>query len=293
MKGKIVWLVLGAMVIILVIIGMNYSKTPTTSSEEKFQVVATLFPTYDWVKQIGGDKVEVSLLLTGGAGAHDVSFNPQAAIQLSKADLLVMNGAGLETYLDTTQLASENPDLAIIKMETAITDGIKFNPHIWLSPEQAIKQASLIQQSLMNLDPENAEYYQIHGDTYLVELKNLDATYSSNINEFSQRSFIAFHNAMPYVARDYELEQIAVIEDFPGTAPSPKDIVDLHTIITETGVNIIFTEPQFSSQVAQTLAMDTGAKLAEFDTLETADPEKETYISKMNTNLANMNAVMR
>lgn len=307
MKAKVGLLVAcGILLIIVIVVGLKYSNKPVVSSSDKVQVVATLFPMYDWVKQIGGDKVEVSLLLSGGAGAHDVSFTPQAAIQLSQADLLIMNGAGLETYLDTAELENGNSNLTIIKMDSAITDGIeldeeekeehplsRFNPHIWLSPEQVIKQARLIQQTLITIDPDNTAYYQEQGQKYLTELAALDAKYTSTTAEFSQKSFIAFHDAMPYVARDYGLEQIAVIEDFPGTAPSPQDIVNLHSIITNTGVNIIFTEPQFSPQVAQTLAADTGAKLAEFDTLETADPEKDTYISKMTTNLANMESVMR
>lgn len=307
MKTKVGVLIAGGILLILVIlVGIKYSNKPVVSSSDKIQVVATLFPMYDWAKQIGGDKVEVSLLLSGGAGAHDVSFTPQAAIQLSQADMLIMNGAGLETYLDIEELEKENPDLTIIKMDSVITDGIEldeeekeehplsqFNPHFWLSPEQVITQARLIQQTLTTLDPDNAEYYQEQGQKYLAELGALDAQYTLTTAGFSQKSFIAFHDAMPYVARDYGLEQIAVIEDFPGTAPSPQDIVDLHAIITETGVNIIFTEPQFSPQVAQTLAADTGAKLAEFDTLETADPEKDTYILKMTLNLASMESVMR
>ncbi|MEK7540475.1 MAG: metal ABC transporter substrate-binding protein [Patescibacteria group bacterium] len=307
MQEKAGLVIIGVIFIVLaVIVVVKYSGTPATTSSDKIQVVATLFPMYDWAKQIGGDKVEVSLLLSGGAGAHDVSFTPQIAIQLSRVDLLIMNGAGLETYLDTEELKGENRKLTILKMDAAITDGIQLNaeeqtgyplsqlnPHIWLSPEQAIKQARLIQQTLINLDPDNAAYYTKQGDAYLADLAALDAQYASTTAGFSQKSFIAFHNAMPYVARDYGLNQIAVIEDFPGTAPSPQDIVYLHTIITETGVNVIFTEPQFSSQVAQTLSADTGAKLAEFDTLETADPEKDTYISKMTTNLTNMAVVMR
>lgn len=289
----------------LVAIGFFFSKKSQTNSSDKLQVVATLFPLYDWTKQIGGEKVEVELLLTGGAGAHDVAFSPQAAIQLSQADVLVMNGAGLETYLDIDQLKTENPGLSVVKMDTVITNGIKldedeqeeyplsqFNPHFWLSPKQAVKQAQLIQDTLIQLDPSNADYYKERGDAYIAELKKLDKTYTATTSTFSHKSFIAFHDAMPYTARDYGLTQVAVIEDFPGTSPSPEDIVNLHTIITQTGVSVIFTEPQFSSQVAQTLASDTGASLAEFDTLETANPEVDTYISKMTSNLENMKAVL-
>lgn len=307
MKRNVGLLLTGVILLILIIVvGMSYSNKPTTSSSNKVHIVATLFPTYDWARQIGGDKVEVSLLLTGGAGAHDVAFTPQAAIQLSQADLFIMNGAGLETYLDTTALKAENPALTIIKMDSVITDGIKldeeeqeeyplsqFNPHFWLSPEQAVKQAQLIQQTLIKIDPNNADYYQAQGQKYLAELSALDTSFALTAAQFSHKSFISFHDAMPYVARDYGLEQVAVIENFPGTSPSPQDIVNLHSIITDTGVKIIFTEPQFSSQVAQTIATDTGAQLTEFDTLETADPDKDTYISKMTTNLANMTEVMR
>lgn len=292
-------------VLLAAVVWIKYGKQPTVSTGEKVQVVATLFPQYDWVRQIGGEKVEVSLLLTGGAGAHDVSLTPQAAIQLQQADLLIMNGAGLETYLDLAELKAKNPKLTIVKMESAVINPIEldqeekkeyplspFNPHMWLSPAQALRQVELIQQTLISVDPNNAEFYKEQGQAYIQEIHTLHQEYISTTAGFSQRSFIAFHDAMPYVAQDYGLTQVAVVEEFPGTAPSPQDILALHDLIKETGVRIIFTEPQFSAQVAQTLANDTGAQLAEFDTLETADPEKDTYISKMRTNLANMKSVM-
>lgn len=292
-------------VLLAAVVWIKYGKQPTVSTGEKVQVVATLFPQYDWVRQIGGEKVEVSLLLTGGAGAHDVSLTPQAAIQLQQADLLIMNGAGLETYLDLAELKAKNPKLTIVKMESAVINPIEldqeekkeyplspFNPHMWLSPAQALRQIELIQQTLISVDPNNAEFYKEQGQAYIQAIHTLHQEYISTTAGFSQRSFIAFHDAMPYVAQDYGLTQVAVVEEFPGTAPSPQDILALHDLIKETGVRIIFTEPQFSPQVAQTLANDTGAQLAEFDTLETADPEKDTYISKMRTNLANMKSVM-
>lgn len=307
MKAKITLLLV--LIIGIVVIGtifFTYQKQPTTSATDKVQVVATLFPMYDWVKQVGGDNVEVHLLLTGGAGAHDVSLTPQAAIQLQRADVLVMNGAGLETYLDVDELQTQNPNLMIVKMESAGIDPVEldeeekeehplsqFNPHIWLSPKQAVRQVELIQQTLISVDPEQADAYGEQGQAYLVQMNALHQEYVSTTADFSKRSFIAFHDAMPYVAQDYGLEQVAVVEEFPGTSPSPQDILDLHELILETGVNVIFTEPQFSPQVAKTLASDTGATLAEFDTLETADPDLDTYIEKMRSNLNNMESVLK
>lgn len=307
MKGKsILPIGLIAGVIVIGVILFKYAKQPTPASEEKLQVVATLFPIYDWVKQVGGDNVEVHLLLTGGAGAHDVSLTPQAAIQLQQADVLVINGAGLETYLDLEELQAQNPNLVVLKMESAVIDPVEldeeekeehplsqFNPHIWLSPKQALRQVELIQHTLISVDPEQAAAYQEQGQVYLAEMNALHQEYVSTIGSFSKRSFIAFHDAMPYVAQDYELEQVAVVEEFPGTSPSPQDILALHTLILETGVDVIFTEPQFSPQVAETLATDTGATLAEFDTLETANPEVDTYIEKMRVNLSNMKSVLK
>lgn len=305
---KVLIAVTGAVGLLLVFFAISLLKIPdeTTTGEDKLNIVTTLFPIYDWTRQVVGDEAQVELLLTGGAGAHDTSLTPQAIKQLTNADVLIMNGAGLETFLDVEQLQKDIPNLTVIKMQDAVPNLLRLdesgqtnalsdiNPHIWLSPKLAILQVRLIMTTLRNIDPgQHAIDYATRGEAYLRQLEQLDTDFTQTTAGFSQRKFIAFHDAMPYVARDYNLQQIAVIEDFPGESPSPDDIISLHEIITQQQVTTIFTEPQFSPRVAETIAADTGAQLAEFDTLEVADIETDTYISKMRENLANMLAAMR
>lgn len=280
--------------------------SPIPTENGKLSIVTTIFPIYDWTRQIAGADANVSLLLSGGAGAHDASLTPQAIKQLSTADVLIMNGAGLETFLDIEELQKDNPSLIVIKMQDAVPELLRIdtsgqnnilsdvNPHIWLSPKLAVLQARLIMQTLISLDPgQHANNYSANGTAYIQQLQQLDADYAQTTTNFSQKKFIAFHSAMPYVARDYNLEQVAVIENFPGESPSPEDIISLHNLITSQNVKTIFTEPQFSPRIAETIATDTGAQLAIFDTLEVEDIEKDTYISKMQENLNNMERAMR
>lgn len=289
-------------VILLILIGFAYwNQNTQETQEDKLQVVTTLFPVYDWTRQITGQNADVSLLLTGGAGAHDTTLTPQASQQLAKADMLITVGAGLESFLEVPELKRENPELVVVDLSDAVTNLIEiegeehsgFNPHIWLSPKLTIPQVELILETLKAQDSAQAAAYEARGQAYLTSLLGLDSEYTNAAQAFTQKSFISFHDAMPYVARDYGLEQVAVIEDFPGQAPSPQDIISLQELITQTGVRVIFTEPQFSPQVAETLAADTGAQLAEFDTLEVADIEVDTYVKKMQQNLENMKSVLQ
>lgn len=299
-------LIIVALLAVLIVGILVFAIRPQKDNQsDKLTIVTTLFPLYDWTRTIAGDAGDVTLLLTGGAGAHDVSLTPQAAVQLQQADVLIMNGAGLETFIETAQLKTDNPHVVIIQTSDAVKNDLLavdedeleehpegVNPHIWLSPKLAGQQAQLIMDTLIEADPAHAATYRTNGATLLAQLKQLDTDFTTSTRDFTRRSFIAFHDAMPYVARDYNLNQVAVVEEFPGEAPSPQDIADLHTLITEHNVRVIFTEPQFSPRVAETLASDTGAVLAVFDTLETADPKIDTYISKMRENLSEMQRVL-
>lgn len=308
MRKKIIIVILLVALTALAIFGLSQIKraSPTETGLHKLTIVTTLFPTYDWTRNIVGDDATVNLLLSGGAGAHDASLTPQAVKQLADADVLIMNGAGLETFLDVEQLQLDHPDLTVIKMQDAVPNLLRVdesgqantlsdvNPHIWLSPNLAMAQVRLIMATLQALDPgQHAIQYATNGAAYIQQLEQLNEDYAQTTAQFSQRKFISFHDAMPYVARDYNLQQVAVIEDFPGESPSPDDIISLHNLITAQNVKTIFTEPQFSPSVAETIAADTGAHLAIFDTLEVEDIEKDTYISKMRENLANMLTAMR
>lgn len=301
--------VLATLGIVVAVIGywsIKKNSATTLPTEEDFVVVTTIFPYYSLAKQIVGDAGVVENLLPTGAGAHDVALTPHALQLLERADVLVINGLGLESYLDIEKIQADHPDLVVVQLSDTLVgevitgSGVNNsesttttpNPHIWLSPKEARVQALTMMKFFSQLNPTHAATYTNNGEHVTAELGQLDADYRAAVSGFHTTEFIAFHNALPYVARDYGLTQVAVIEEFPGETPSPQEIIELQQLMTNTGVHVILTEPQFSPRTAESLAQDTGARVVEFDTIETGDPNIDTYQSKMRQNLHNLQLAM-
>ena len=175
MKKGIVFLITIILVFSLVIIGI--SKTNNQSqSEEKIKIIATLFPQYDFAKQIGGDKVEVSLLLTPGTETHTYEPTPQDIINVNKADLYIYTGKYMEPWSDKiansitsdTKVLDASKNINLINEEqfeeehntTDINEEEhdnshhnEYDPHIWLNPQNAIGMVKNIEEELCNIDP--------------------------------------------------------------------------------------------------------------------------------------------
>jgi ABC-type Zn uptake system ZnuABC Zn-binding protein ZnuA len=160
------------------------------------------------------------------------------------------------------------------------------NPHVWLSPLNAIHQVELIRDALMQADPASAEIYRANADRYIAELRALDRATRETVAAFAQQKFIAFHAAWVYFARDYGLEQAAVVETTPGKEPSPAEVAAIVKTARAIGAQAIFAEPQFSSKDAEVIAAESGAQVLFLNPL--GRPPDYAYIDLMRYNLDEM-----
>jgi len=291
-----------AMIFLVLLVGLACS--PRTESG-KIKVVATIFPLADFVKNVGGDKVEVITLMSAGDSPHTWEPLPKQVKTIADAGLVVINGAGLEFWIEKVVETAGSPDLVVLDtswipaMEGALLAGEEdehegVNPHIWLDPVLAQKQVEAIAQALILVDPQNKETYLENAAAYILELKTLDDDIRSTTESFSIRQFIAFHPAWTYFANRYGLVEAAVIEESPGQEPTSAWMEDVIDLARQIEVKAIFAEPQFSDKAAKTIAEACGAEVLFLDPIGGADLDgKDSYIELMRYNVEQMRLAMQ
>lgn len=272
---------LGLGLIVLVATGCG----PGAATADSRLLVVTSVPViYSLTANVVGDAARLENLLPPGSSPHQVSFRPSQARLLHDADVLVVNGAGLEPWVDDLVAASGNKDLLVVTASTGLEflrpdeptpipgsatghDGEPENvdPHVWLDPANARHMVDTIAAALAERDPANATAYRERAAAYDSRLRTLEADIRASLAGVPNRRFISFHSAFQYYARAFGLEQAAVIEEFPGKEPTPQYLVALVRLVKESGVTAVFSEPQFSPRPAEALARETGARVYEVD----------------------------
>jgi zinc/manganese transport system substrate-binding protein len=262
---------------------------PLPRTDGKLRVLTTVAPLYSFTKNIAGDAAHVKSLLPSGVGPHEYSLSPGNAKEIADADVILKNGIGLEPWLDNMLLSSgeslrRNGKKFVV--DTSIgTEIINGDPHIWLSPRNAIIQVRNIRDALVQADPAHSDLYQRNAADYIKLLEDLDREIRDEVASWKRTDFVAFHSAFAYLARDYGLDQAAVIQEIHDVDPSPGHISHVIKIIRSRGIKSIFTEPQASHKLVHSLAADLDLKVYNLDTLETGTPGQEWYIEKMRMNL--------
>ena len=265
-------------------------------AQERLPVAASILPLADFARQVGGERIRLETLVPPGASPHTYEPTPAQLKFLSRARVLVLNGVGLEFWADKVIAAVDNPNLIVVRTAKGLkilagdADEPRGNPHVWLSPHEAIHQVEMIRDALARADPGGSDAYRANAERYVAELRAFDADIRATVATFSQRKFIAFHAAWAYFARDYGLEEAAVIEHAPGREPSPADIADVIRTARAIGAKAIFAEPQFPVSAARVIAEESGASVLLLDPL---GKPSETYLDLMRSNLAQISKALR
>lgn len=259
--------------------------TPGSDSGGRVKVAASIAPLADFVARVGGDRVEVELMVPAGASPHTYEPTSGQMKFLSEARLLILNGLELETW--AADILGKVGNSGLVRVETAgsippgelIAAGEEehdhegegeegeerrsgvYNPHVWLDPELAVYQVQAIRDALVEADPEHAQEYRDNASAFIEELGELDAWIRERVASFARRKFVAFHSAWAYFAARYGLEMVGVVEELPGKEPSAADIAELVEKIRAEGVTVIFAEPQFNPRVAEAVASTSGGEV--------------------------------
>ena len=267
------------------------------ASADKIKVVATITPLADFARQVGGTRVDVTLLLPAGASPHTYEPTPKAVQEISKAKIFIRIGAGLEFWADKLVSAAArdaivvtcSEGIALIKGEEhdhghALSD---VDPHIWLDPVICMKIIKKIEDAFSRADPSNSSYYKKNASEYIAKLMSLDREISGKVRTFRTKEYITFHSAWNYFSRRYGLRVAGVIEEGPGKEPTARHVGEILRLIRGLKTRVVFAEPQSSTRIAEVIAKEAGAQVLILDDLG-GQKGRETYLDLMKYNLAVM-----
>ncbi len=244
---------------------------PSAPASGTINVVTTTTVFADMISNVGGDLVSVTSLVPRNGDVHTFEARPADLRAVASARLLIMNGLGLDDWLEKTitnvaasgtplvKLAEGLPGVALLPGEQAGTE----NPHLWLDVKYAELYVARIADALASVDPGHTATYRARAASYMARLDVLDARVRTQIATIPEanRSIVAFHDAFPYFAREYGITIVGVAVTAPGQDPSAGYTAQLISAIKAAGVKAIFSEAQFPTKLVDQLAAETGARV--------------------------------
>ena len=273
----------------------NSSASPNITSGQqdiKVKVVASFYPIYEFVKEIGKDMVEAESLIPTGIEPHDFEPTVQHIQNAENADLIVYNGGGFEgQWVD--RINNDNK-IDLTRMLNLTQDGGTINPHIWLDPILVKAQIDVIRDELIKVDSANANYYKQNAQNLTSELDTLDGYIKQAFSSCQKRDFIAFHNAFSYFADRYGLTPHSISETLvPGGEVLPQRIPQIIQLAQQLGINTIYSEELIDPRSAQVIAQEIpGGKVLTLSPIEGITDEEQNkgigYIDKMKQNADNL-----
>ena len=271
----------------------------------KTVVAVTILPQVGFVGAVGGDRVEVVVMVPPGASPHTYEVTPDQMTRLAAASMYASVGSPVEFELAwMDKLMAVNKDMLVVDCSKGIRlmemaeeepgheheaggehghEGI--DPHIWLSVKNAKIMVRNICDGLVRVDAANKDYYEANCAAYLEELTELDGELEADLAGVSNRSFIVFHPAFGYLARDYDLKQMAVEQE--GKEPDADYIIRLIQEARERDIRVVFVSPQYSTKSAGVIAGEISGKVV------IIDPLAEDFIGNMRAVEAAMKQAMQ
>ncbi len=269
--------------------GSNTTAPSQTSGSgeptKELVIVTSVYPLYLAAAQVarGVNGVSVRNLTESITGClHDYQLTTANMKTLELADAFIINGAGLEDYLET--IARDLPNLQIIEAAEgiALTDE---NPHVWVSISLMMQQVENITREIIELDPANRESFVKNAEDYLARLETLRQKMHTSIDPLPQRKIITVHEAFPYFASEFSLEIAGVIEREPDSEPSAAEMAATIDLIKAQKVSAVFAEPQYPKATAELIAAEAGARFYTLDPVASGDLNNlDGYLEAMEKN---------
>lgn len=229
---------------------------------DALDVTVSILPQRYFVERIGGDHVAVNVMVLPGESPATYEPRPEQLRALSEADLYFSIGVPFENAW-LGRIASTNDEMVMVDttegIERIAQDGGNPDPHIWLAPSLVRIQAATIADALTSADPANAKGYKANLEAFLEDIGELDAEIRETLAGVEGRKFMVFHPSWRYFARDYELEMIAI--EVGGQEPSAAELARLIATAKEEEIEVIFAQPEFSTQAADTIADEIGGEV--------------------------------
>jgi ABC-type Zn uptake system ZnuABC Zn-binding protein ZnuA len=284
----------------------------------KLRVLASTFPMLLFTKNItaGAEGVRVEVMVDPSLGCpHDYALTPADMNKISKADVFIANGLGLEEFLGEP-LRQANPKIIVVDSSSEIEevlrlssddhqhthhdknqpaaeaphdDRVGVNPHLFSSPRMAARIVPVIAKALAQVDPHNGHLYEENGRAYAARLQEISFGMVSAAGGLKAKRIVTQHAVFDYLARDLGLEIMAVVEEHPGQEPSAGEMLKIVRTIRKTGAAAVFTEPQYRARVGEVIAKEADIPVAILDPVATGSEEapldyyEQTMIKNLET----------
>lgn len=265
----------------------------------QLNVLTSVYPLVLIVRELGGERVAVDTLVAPGASPHTFEPVPSDMAKLNKAHFFIRVGGGLDSWsgkllgaaprsIETVTLIEardlrplKNHDLAASHHPHHHTAkaGQGSDPHLWLDPIRVRDVVGpLVTARLVQGDPAGKAYYEQRAREFRKRLTALHGAIRLEIGRAKARKYVAFHNTWRYFAERYGLEQVAVVQEFAGEEPTPRELANLVQAARRAGISDILVEPQLNPRIAKIIATEFGGGTVVVDPLgDPFDPARSTY----------------
>ena len=251
-------------------------------------IFTSFYPIYDFTKRIVGDHFDVVNLTPPGVEPHDFELSIKQVTSFYDGKALFLNGIGMEYWSDSLPKDLKEKTYTVTdKIEIRKEDGIE-DPHVWLTPLNAIAEMKDILSIVNTLDPTHKEDYEKNYQKAEQDFLTLHEEIKEKRKTFTQNKLVVAHAAFGYFCQEYDLEQIAVHGLEPEEEPTAQEIENILDLVKEYNINTIFTEEMASQEIAEKISQETGCKLEVLSPIESLEEEevgKEDYLSLMRENL--------
>jgi len=284
-----------------------------TVVQKKLKVVTTLFPLYDFARQVGREKIEVNLLLPPGVEAHAFEPRPADIKRIQDSDIFLFTNKFMEPWVGGLLKGIDTRSITIVDTSKGITllqrtdnhgdeerahadESGNVDPHIWLDLANAIKMVESIATEFIAKDPQNKDFYTKNSYEYNKKLEELDKKYKNTLSRCRKMVIIhAGHFAFGYLTKRYGITYVSAYKGFsPDAEPTPKRLVEITKNVRKYGVNYIYYEELAAPRVADVIAKETGCGLLMLHGAHNVTREEMesgvTFISLMEKNLQNIKA---
>lgn len=291
---------------ILLLTACQPELTLTPQPTDQLNVVVTYSILGDIVRNVGGDAINLQVLVGPNGDAHAFEPSPADSVSVADAALIIENGLGFETWLDDLYEASGSQATRIMATEgleprpltgDGHTDGDhdhgEFDPHVWHSVANVIQMTKVVREALIQADPTQAALYQANAEAYLSQLQDLDTWIFAEVKKLpdDQRQLVTAHDTFGYFAERYGFEIVGTAlgaVSTEGADPSAAEVAALVEDIRSAGVPAIFAENVHNASLMQQIAAEAGVTLAPAlytDALGELGSEGDTYIQMMRYNV--------
>ena len=293
-------------------------------AQDKKTVMTTFYPVYYLASRIGGEAVNVEMLLESGQDAHSYESTAKDAVAVQEADLFIYQDDEMEFFVsdllsivdqEATQVLESTEGIELLSgdhnhEEEEHEEGHEeehdhehdheheeghsheFDPHTWLDPNFYSQQAENVKNALIELDPANEATYTENAEKLSEELTALNEEFNVGLADLKNRTIVVQHEAFGYLAHAYDLEQLAISGLANNAEPSAKQLAEMTSVVIERNIQVIYVDPTTSTTISETVSQATGAELRPLRTLEFITEEEieqgEDYFSIMRENLAQL-----